>query len=292
MRLRDICSAPCFTHAASFEVPAPGCSAAQLKFADDGGRQYFSILLSNHDRRNPHISPRVALVGLSPAATQIKEFVDSYAETGNYVEASIRGAFAGLAKDIIAMLRGVGLTAKLGLKFPHGDTLARHPDIYVTSLVGCATLDAKDGSDDFDPSRFEGTRRCMTERFLSEIGNPRFSRLGIVIVLGTKGRNAISTLRCSDSRTIQQVLEAMGKKVLFFPHPSPQNVEYVRLASLSLDEMPSEAAYVSERWDEYRIKPPRRGRVKEPEEKYKAKRSAVWKTIFDLRWQVAELEVG
>jgi hypothetical protein len=55
--------------------------------------------------------------------------------------------------------------------------------------------------------------------------------------------------------------------------------------------MPSEAEYVAERWEEYRLKPPRRGRQKEPETKYKAKRSAVWNAIYDLRWQVAKLEV-
>ncbi|RWP41583.1 MAG: hypothetical protein EOR04_14450 [Mesorhizobium sp.] len=290
MKLGDICPAPCFERAAEFDVPGPGCVAARLKFEDDG-RQFFSVLLSNHDRRDPNLSPKMAVVGLSPAGTQISEFVTSYAQTGSYVEASIRGAFAGLAADIIAMFRGVGLAMKLGLKFPHSGSLARHPDVYVTSLVGCATLDAKGGSDDFDPAAFAGTRRCVVDRFLNEMLDPRFSRLQVVVFLGTKARDAVTNLQGRDGKSILQTLEAAGKRMLFFPHPSPQNIEYVRLASLPLDEMASEAVYLSERWHEYRMKPARNGRRKQSELEYKAKRRAVWNAIFELRWQVAKLQV-
>jgi hypothetical protein len=290
MKLSDICPAPCFAHASNFDVPGPGCSAAQLRF-EDSGRQYFSVLLSNHDRRDPNLSPRVAVVGLSPAATQISEFVEAYAATGSYVEASIRGAFARLAADIVAMFRGVGLATKLGLRFAQGDTLARHPDVYVTSLVGCATLDSKGGSDDFDPSSFEGTRRCVADRFLNEMRDPRFSRLQVVVILGTKARDAVASLHGRDGKSVLQTLEAAGKRVLFFPHPSPQNIEYIRLASLPLDEVPTEAVYLSERWHEYRMKPARNGRRKQSELEYKAKRRAVWNAIYVLRWQVAKLQV-
>lgn len=290
MKLGDICPAPCFELAADFDIPVPGCAAARLKFKDDG-RQYFSVLLSNHDRCDPNLSPKIAVVGLSPAATQINEFVKSYAGTGSYVEASIRGAFAGLAADIIAMFRGIGLAMKLGLKFPHNDSLARHPEIYATSLVGCATLDAKGGSDDFDPAAFGGTRRCVADRFLNEMLDPRFSRLQVVVVLGTKARDVVASVHGRDGKSILQALEAAGRRVLFFPHPSPQNIEYIRLASLPLAEVPSEGAYLSERWHEYRMKPARKGRRKQSELEYKAKRRAVWNAIYDLRWQVAKLQV-
>ncbi|MES0198054.1 uracil-DNA glycosylase family protein [Mesorhizobium sp. M0011] len=290
MKLGDICAAPCFALATDFDVPGPGCAPAGLKFEDDG-RQYFSVLLSNHDRRDPMLSPKIAVVGLSPAGTQISEFVKAYARTGSYVEASIRGAFAGLAADIIAMFRGVGLATKLGLRFPCGDSLARHPEVYVTSLVGCATLDTKGGSDDFDPAAFGGTRRCVLDRFLNEILDPRFSRLHVVVFLGTKARDAVASLLVKDGKSVLQTLEAAGKRVLFFPHPSPQNVEYVRLAALPLYEVPSEGSYVSERWREYRMKPARNGRRKQSEMEYKAKRRAVWNAIYDLRWEVAKLQV-
>jgi len=232
----------------------------------------------------------VAIVGLSPAATQIDQFVEAYRESRSYVEASIRGAFAGLASDIIAMLRGVGLASKLGLKFPVGDTLARHPDVYVTSLVGCATLNAKGGSDDFDPAGFEGTRRCVVNRFLDEILDSRFADLKVVVVLGTKGRSAVEDLVDDGGRSVLRQLEDAGKTVLFFPHPSGQNIEYVQLASIPLSQMPSRASYLSKRWAEYRLKPARPGRMKQTEAQYKAKRGAVWDAIYELRWQVAGLE--
>jgi hypothetical protein len=249
-------------------------------------------LLSNHDRRDPDLSPRLAIVGLSPAATQIAEFVRAYSETRSYVEASIRGAFADLAPDIIAMLDGTGLSNKLGLRFPQGGvTLARHPDVYVTSLVGCATLDPAGGSDDFDPTIYDGTRRCVEERFLAEMLNPRFERLAVVVLFGAKGRAAVSNLRGGDGKSILQLLEEAGKTVLFFPHPSGQNMEYVKLASLPLARVPSRAAYVAERWQEYHQRPARGGRKKQTEAAYKSKRKAVWEAVYDLRWQIAGLDV-
>jgi hypothetical protein len=291
MRLGDICDAPCFPRAADFSVPKPGCSADKLKFGDDG-RQYFSVLLSNHDRRDLAVSPRLALVGLSPGATQLNEFVSYYAKSGSYTEASMRATFAALAPDIIAMLEGTGLAAKLKLSFPYRNSFARHPDVYVTSLVGCATLDPKDRSDDFDPAAFDGTRRCIEIRFLNEMLNPRFDTLEVVVILGKKGQAAVSVLRGgNDRRSILQVLENAGKTVLFFPHPSGQNIEQVRLASLPLSRVPLRAAYISEKWEEYSSQPPRPGKVKQTESAYKARRGAIWDAVYDLRWEIAGMRV-
>ena len=119
MKLGDLCHAPCFPTASAFEVPAPGCGSEHLKFASELNRDYYAVLLRNHDiARTPGLNPRVAVVGLSPAGNQIKEFVSAYRNSRDYAMASIAGAFAGLARDIIAMIKGLGIADKLGLHFP------------------------------------------------------------------------------------------------------------------------------------------------------------------------------
>jgi hypothetical protein len=290
MKLAELCPAPCFSTAPSFDIPSPGCKRDQLRFARDG-RDYYAVLLRNHDLSASKPNPRLAIVGLSPAGNQIDEFMEVYRTTGDYASASIAGAFAGLSRDIITMIRGLGLADRLGLHFPNPSSLTRHPDIYVTSLVACASLMPDGSSDDFDPKLYQGARRCMTERFVGEMVNQAFSRLSHVLVLGSKGWSAINSTRTSENKTIIEVLRGQGMIVLNLPHPSGQNMEYVKLASLSAELMPSLDTYVTDRWIEYRTKPPRPGRRKESEEKYKAKRATVWRTVSKLRQDIVNLGV-
>jgi hypothetical protein len=68
MKLSSLCPAPCFPSAPAFEVPKPGCGAADLKFGHDGGRDFYAVLLRNHvPEALPRLNPKLAIVGLSPA---------------------------------------------------------------------------------------------------------------------------------------------------------------------------------------------------------------------------------
>jgi hypothetical protein len=184
---------------------------------------------------------------------------------------------------------GLGLAEKLDLHFVDTTSLARHPEVYVTSLVACATLAWAGSSDDFDPLLHEGTRRCATKRFPTEILNPGFSRLSHILILGSKGWCACQS-RMPSGKTLLEELHSQGKIVLNLPHPSHQNKEYVNLASLAAAQMPTLEECVSQRWSDYKNKPPRRGRNKQSEVQYKAKRTTVWNAIFALRRQVASLD--
>jgi hypothetical protein len=291
MRLGDLCPAPCFPRAAAFEVPAPGCVSQKLRFDSEGERDFFAVLLNNHDPRMVRtLNPKVAIVGLSPAGNQISDFVTTYRETGDYGRASVAGAFAGLAKDIIAMIEGLGLADKLGLTFPQPDSLAGHPDIHVTSLVACATLGENGTSDAFDPMKLSAARRCILRRFVPEMTNPAFSRLSHVLILGSDGWSTVNTLRADTGATVVGLLRSNGKIVLNLPHPSKQNKEYVNLASLTHEQFPALDNYVTAKWEAYRLEPPRKGRGKEPEAKYKAKRRTVWRTINELRTAIARMD--
>ena len=176
------------------------------------------------------LNPKIALVGLSPASTQIDAFTRHYARNGDYGGASVAGAFAGLDADILAMLKGLGLSQKLGLD-PSLNTLRYHPDIYVTSLVACASLTTSGSSDDFDPQAYPAAMRCITQRLVSELSDPRWSQLSTIIVFGSKGWDAFRSLRTTSGATLLDDLANRGLTVLKLPHPSGQNKEYVQLAA-------------------------------------------------------------
>lgn len=291
MKLAEICPAPCFINAANFMIPKPGCKKAALKFESAEGRSYYSVLLRNHDvSKNRELNPKVAIVGLSPAGNQIDEFVAAYRQTGDYGEAAIRAAFAGLSREIVAMINGLGLASKLGLKLPEGTPLARHPDLYVTSLVACGSLTNSGSSTDFDPALYTAAKRCMTERFIHEILDTRFKQLTHVLVLGAKGWKAVNSVRTSSGETVYKALANGGKIVLKMPHPSGENREFVNLAILPLSQVPKEDDYVAEKWDDYRMKCRAKGKVPVREDAYKRKRRTVWNTIYKLRWDIAKLE--
>jgi hypothetical protein len=283
MKLGDICTAPCFAAARNFEIPAPGCSRDSLVFAREGGRDFYAVLLNNHSpERRMFLDPKVAVVGLSPGGTQIDEFISAYARSKNYGDASIEGAFAGLSKGIISMLRGLGLAGKLEIDFPH-DTLALHPDVFVTSLVACASLSAAGSSDAFDPKRYKGAERCIADRFVHEMLSPNFKQLRAILILGSHGWRAVEKLRFSSHQTVAEKLRSAGKVVMQLPHPSGQNGEYVRLASMSDLEFPNCDIYVDRCWHDYRDSHD----AKQSESAYKAKRRSTWQSIRSLRDRIS-----
>jgi hypothetical protein len=135
------------------------------------------------------------------------------------------------------MLNGLGLAEKLKLAFPRS-TLANHPDIYVTSLIACASLESSGSSDAFDPARYSMATRCVGDRFVCEMLSSQFDRLRVILILGTHGWTAIQSIRCGSGGTVLQRLRPAGKLVLQLPHPSGQNEEYVGLASQSRASFP------------------------------------------------------
>ncbi len=290
MNLKDICPAPCLPSARTFNIPGPGATADDLCFGNDSGRHYYAILLNNHvPQERGKLNPKVAIVGLSPGSNQIEAFVQAYRQTTNYGEASIQGAFSGLSHDIIAMIRGLGLADKLGIEFPKRN-LGRHPDVYVTSLVACASLACNGSSNAFDLTKHPAASRCASNRFVDEMLNPNFASIRAVLLLGKDAEKAVGQLRTASGKTVKASLEDSGKLVLSLPHPSGQNKELVDLASYDNNSFPSLAEYVETRWSEYRSKPPRKGREKQTEQFYKARRIIYWQSISNLRRSIDMLE--
>lgn len=241
-------------------------------------------MLYNHPPQSRmRTNPRIAIVGLCPGATQLNDFTADYRASSDYGTASVKGAFADLAPAIIAMFRGLGLTEKLGLQFSN-DTFSHHPDVYATSLIACASLTTSGSSTAFDPTNYTMASRCIGERFVNEMLSPRFSRLREVFILGTHGWKAIQKIRCVSGVNVLDALRRAGKRVMCLPHPSGSNREYVNLAVLPADKFPTLDAYLEIRaatWS------PETMRV--TKDRYLAKRETYWRTIDQLRREIAAL---
>lgn len=290
LRLCDICSAPCFPGAALFTIPEPGDAPADFWFARERDRDFYATVLNNHPQtRRAQVNPRVAIIGLSPAMRQIANFAVSYRRHRDYGRASMEAAFSGdLDADIIAMMDGLGLTAKLGISFPQ-TSFAEHPDIWVTSVVACATLKDGKGSDTWNPLRYDAAKRCISRRLIPELLAPTWTRLRAVVMLGTDGRNALEKTRMPDGSTAMDSLRRSGKLVLCLPHPSGSNGEMVALAK-SADRFPSKEAFVARKLAEYRARPATE--KKQTEAEYAGRRETAWSSVDDLRRQIERLSAA
>lgn len=279
-----LCEMPCLKTPRRVVLPPPGSARGDFAFHRDRDRELFLIMPRNHSLACQRtLNPRVALVGLSPAGNQIDGFLTEYAHSRDYEAAAAWASFRGLEKDILGMLQGLGITRSLQLNLDGAQTFAGHPEILTNSLVRCASLGLNGSSNDFDPTRYESNMRCVIHRLFGELTNPAHTRLQLVIVFGRKAVAALKTLRLPNQQSVWSGLESAGKQVIGLPHPSAQNMEYVNLASLSAADFPQREAYAIRMWEAYRVKPARRGRVKEHEVSYKAKRRRYWDEVAELR---------
>ncbi len=280
----QICAMPCLDAPRAITVPAPGSNASTFAFHRDGDRELYLVMPRNHPTHpSPTFNPKIMLVGLSPARTQIEGFLGEYRRTGDYDAAARWAAFRGLEDDIVGMLRGLGAERFLGLSLENVKTFAGHPDILTNSLVKCASLKEGGSSDDFDPTLYPSNVRCITHRFLAETTNPQFTRLSHIFVFGDKAQRALKAIRVAGGHSAWESLGEEGRRVVGFPHPSGQNGEYVALAKLPHREFPSQDSYAETMWREYAARPPRRGRAKQGDTEYKAKRRSYWGKVAKLR---------
>lgn len=270
------------------KVPPPGAPRDHFLFHRDGDRKLFLIMPTNHPV--PHaaaLNPRIAIVGLSPAANQIQGFLDRYRSTRDYNAAAQWASFKGMEEDIIGMFVGLGVDRALELRLRERGTLAAHPGVLTESLVKCASLSGEDSSDDFDPTAYGSNVRCITHRFLPTLANPALTRLSHVFIFGKRAQAAVASVTLPDGRTVERALHDAGRQVIGLPHPSGQNGEHVALAKLSDAQFPDQATYAARKWQEYASKPPRPGRKKQAEAAYKEKRRTYWAEVAALRAQFA-----
>jgi hypothetical protein len=129
--------------------------------------------------------------------------------------------------------------------------------------------------------------KCITHRLFRELTNPAFVRLEFIVIFGRQAATALKKLRLPSGDAVWTGLQKAGKRVIELPHPSGQNMEYVKLASLSAAEFPEREVYAVKKWEAYEMKPPRKGRAKESEDRYKSKRRRYWDEIAALRAEIS-----
>jgi hypothetical protein len=283
LKLSELCPFPCHPHQATFTIPPPGSLERAFVFNPADKRHFYAIHPKNHDLDpafEPHLNPKVAIVGLSAADTQIVAFVHTYARTKSYDKAARDACFKGLANDIILMLEATGAAAQLGLRFEIRDNFHGHADVLCDSLVKCASLTDIGSSTDWKPGQFPIAEVCVTKRFVANMTNPRFTRLKTVIILGDKGKTAVETLKVASGETVRKHLEATGKTFLFFPHPAGGNGEYVALAKQN--PLPDREKWIERKWQKYRDGKLKAGEVPD-EDKYKNRRRDIWNQVNGLR---------
>ena len=285
MKSTKYCSMPCVDGKA-FEIPSPSTATREsLNFHRDRDRElYFSVIGNNQPNSHNLPDPKVAIVGLSPADTQLKRFIEIYRATSSLDEAALEAAFEGLQEDIVGMLNGLGVTRYLGLQeLPLQTDLNRCGHFLTTSLVKCVSLTLDGSSKDFNPWQYQSNIECIKHRFVSEILNTKYRSLQHVIILGKPAKTVMNEKVQVKGISLHQHLWNQGKVVCYMPHPSGANRESVDLATLMPDAFPAQDEYVNSMWQKYLEKCGEKGKKPQSRETYESIRRSRWKAISELR---------
>lgn len=184
------------------------------------------------------------------------------------------------------MLEATGAAKQLGVTFVRRDSFDGHPDVLAESLVKCASMTDDGGSTDWHPGAYKLAYNCVVHRFVPNVLNPRYARLKTILILGSKGWNDINTIEVPTGRTVHEVPVSAGKRVLWFPHPSGENGEYVALAKRR--NFPTKEAFVNEQYKKYVATRRESGKpMKKSEPQYKQKAGIVWARVDKLRKEFA-----
>lgn len=283
MNSTKFCSMPC-NGGKGFEIPEPGsCQPADFKFHTDQDRALFCAMIGNTQRTVfPAESCKIAIVGLSPADTQLRRFTEKYNRTGSYEEAALEAAFEGLGVDLVKMMNGLGVARKFGLHpLPNNLDINRSGHFLTTSLIKCASLNVDGSSSDFDPWRYESNVKCVTERFVPDMLS--HESITHLLILGSKAQKALTQKITIGGEFVHEYLSKRGKTISYLPHPSGANRESVDLASLDTASFPTMEQYQERMWAKYKVKRAMEGKALGKEESYKATRASRWKAIEAVR---------
>jgi uracil-DNA glycosylase len=274
---------PC-VNGQNFTIPAQGdCRTENLRFHVDGDRALFCAMIGNTQLISPPPPTcKVAIVGLSPADTQLQRFNDKYNRGASYEEAALEAAFEGLGRDLVRMMNGLGVARKLGFHpLSENIDLNRSGHFLTTSLIKCASLTVNGSSSDFDPWKYESNVRCITERFVPEM--LKHASIEHILVLGRKAQKALTSKVRMHGVFVHDYLNERGKVVSYLPHPSGANRESVDLASLGREDFPRMQQHQDRMWAKYITRQREKGEPLGDEASYKSTRASRWTAIARIR---------
>jgi hypothetical protein len=176
---------------------------------------YFSMV-----ENNPR-EPLVALVGLCPGYNQISKLVEVYNKKGDFDRARYCASFSKASSNISKMLRKIGVDKFLKVEIDNDFDYNSSELFFTTSLVKCASLKLGKGrSDEFDPLKFDFSKKCIENRFVKDIlVRPSLRK---IIFFGKKAEKIVKNFLIN-GKTIEEELKLNGKEVVFIPHPSGSN---------------------------------------------------------------------
>ena len=283
MDSKKFCSMPCINNK-SILIPEPGhTEPSDFKFHEDNDRALYIAMIGNTQYKTPvENNYKIAIVGLSPADTQLKKFTNKYNRTKSYENSALEAAFEGLEKDLAKMLNGLGVTKKLGLEpLPENIDLNKCGLFLTTSLVKCASLTLQGSSSDFSPWEYESNIKCIKDRFIPEIlSNKSISH---VLILGSKAKKTLTEKIHIDGISAHEYIEKNNKTIAYLPHPSGANRESVSLASLDEENFPTKQQHQERMWNKYKSKKIAKGKSLGNEQSYKNTRGSRWQAISDIR---------
>jgi hypothetical protein len=274
---------PC-VNGKNFTIPRQGtCRVENLRFHVDGDRALFCAMIGNTQLTSPPPTIcKVAIVGLSPADTQLQRFNYRFNQGASYEEAALDAAFEGLGSGLVRMMNGLGIARKLGLHpLSERIDLNRSGHFLTTSLIKCASLTVNGSSSDFDPWKYESNVRCITERFVPEM--LKHASVEHILVLGRKAQTALTSKVRMNGVSIHNYLSERGKVVSYLSHPSGANREPLDLASLDREDFPTMQQHQDRMWAKYKIKQGKKGMLPGDEASYRSTRASRWKAIALIR---------
>jgi hypothetical protein len=208
-----------FCKGKQFTLPKQGeLSQNDLLLATQGSRSWYFSLIGNTPSH-----PKLALVGLCPAHSQLHTLVKEYNGGLSFLDAAGAASFSGtIRSNLIKLLKKIDLDKEYDLVLDDSFDPNTSPLILTTSLVKCASLkEGKDRSAAYNPLSFETSRLCLRHRFVSDMLS--YPSLEKIIVFGKIAESALSTPLLENNQSIKDFLESKGLQCIFLPHPSGAN---------------------------------------------------------------------
>ena len=211
------------------------CGGKNVVFPLSGRLQISDIQIKKEKNRGWYFSyfgnypnnPKIALVSLCPAHTQLKYFVELYNKNKSFEESATNSGFQKMRKNIAKILRRKELDKYLGLKISDDFDFNNNDNFLVTSLVKCAsTKEGKGRSNQYDLLKYDCSRLCIINRFINEI--LRYKSIEKIVIFGKVAEKVVKEVLIENKST-WKILNSEGREIIFVPHPSTANNKAIKI---------------------------------------------------------------
>ncbi len=210
------------------------CESSSLKFDDE---VWFPFKLLQEKDRIAYFSlvghepefAEIAIIGLNPATTQLRNFCSLYLETKDFEKSRKESAFSNssLRGNLVKILDYLGVASLVGLRSslqfftPEG-----REKVLMTSVVKCASLNVEPSrrAADWKVLNYSFAVKCAVNRLPFDLGIPR--KLKAIFVLGDKAVDALKNLS-KDNEILYEYIDNRIAPIIELPHPSGANNENI-----------------------------------------------------------------